>query len=68
MKIQIRKSKDGTGLYIADCSDLPGSPPVGVGKTKDGAVKSLLRAIIIHHHIWLRHLDLTTYEEELVNE
>lgn len=38
MKIKLEKQK---GYYTADCLDLPGSPPVGNGKTKELAMACL---------------------------
>lgn len=38
MKIQIEKSE---GHYRADCLDLPGTPPVGLGETPEMAVACL---------------------------
>ena len=38
MKIEIVKSEDH---YRADCKDLPGSPPVGLGSTPEMAVAHL---------------------------
>lgn len=38
MKIKIEKQSDH---YRADCLDLPGSPPVGVGRTPELAVSAL---------------------------
>ncbi len=39
MKIEIEWSADH---YRADCKDLPGSPPVGTGATKELAVVALM--------------------------
>lgn len=38
MRIDIEKSEDH---YRADCKDLPGSPPVGLGSTPEMAVACL---------------------------
>ena len=38
MNIKIEESSGG---YRADCIDLPGSPPVGTGKTKEMAIACL---------------------------
>lgn len=40
MKIEIVQSCDG---FRADCLDLPGTPPVGIGSTPIEAVESLFR-------------------------
>lgn len=39
MKIKIEKCSDH---YRADCSDLPGSPPVGLGETAELAMAHLM--------------------------
>lgn len=39
MKIKLEKQKKG--YYTADCLDLPGSPPIGTGKTKELAMACL---------------------------
>ena len=43
MKIDIEKSNDH---YRADCKDLPGSPPVGLGDTPEEAVACLFWRIL----------------------
>lgn len=40
MNIEISLKSDGT--FIADCSDLHGSPPLGFGETKNEALGSLI--------------------------
>jgi len=40
MKIKIQTLEGGQ--FIADCSDLPGSPPIGMGSTKEQAVALLI--------------------------
>ena len=42
MKIKIEKSDD---CYRADCLDCPGSPPVGMGRTKLEALASLFYSL-----------------------
>jgi hypothetical protein len=43
MKINIEKSEDH---YRADCKDLPGSPPVGLGETPEMAIACLFWRLI----------------------
>ena len=44
MKIKIDKQNE---MYIADCVDLPGMPPIGMGDTQDIAVKNLLFNLLL---------------------
>lgn len=57
MKIQIEKSKDH---FRADCLDLPGTPPVGLGETPEMAVSCLFYRMMFENaggyrdpHNWL---------------
>jgi hypothetical protein len=57
MKIQIEKSKDH---YRADCLDLSGAPPVGLGNTPEMAVACLFYRMMFENagggnnrHNWL---------------
>lgn len=56
MKIEIKKSKDH---YRADCKDLPGSPPVGLGSTPEIAVTCLFWRMVFedtggsHPQTWI---------------
>lgn len=60
MKIKIEKSQDH---YRADCLDLPGSPPVGLGETKEMAIACLFWRLKFEStggcdsHSWLDFLD-----------
>ncbi len=60
MLINITKNDDG---FEADCLDLPGSPPVGRAKTKEGAVASLFIRIISEKTMgrdskgWVEYID-----------
>lgn len=50
MKIKIEKSGGG---YRADFTEIPGSPPVGTGKTEGAAVATLF----IRNFEWVKKLD-----------
>ncbi len=43
MNIKVsRFNRTGDHKFCADCTDLPGSPPVGYGKTPEEAIGSLI--------------------------
>ncbi len=60
MKYKIEKFKDH---YRADCIDLPGSPPVGLGSTETEAAIHLFTRLIIESKSratltdWLQYID-----------
>lgn len=59
MKIEILKTKEH---YRADCLDLPGTPPVGIGSSKEQAVASLFCRMYIETNEldkWFDHLDFS---------
>ena len=43
MKVQVGKRGS---TYIADCIDLPGSPPIGIAITQEGAITDLLYKLL----------------------
>lgn len=43
MEIQVEKHND---FWRADCLDLPGSPPVGMGSTRELAICNLLHILL----------------------
>lgn len=43
MRIQIEKASDH---YRADCLDLPGTPPVGIGRTPELALAELMHVLL----------------------
>lgn len=62
MRIEIEKSGDN---YRADCLDLPGTPPVGEGKTKEEAVASLFYRILFcsaDETKWTRYVKRDVFE------
>lgn len=44
MRIELEKSE---GKWRADCKDLPGTPPVGIGRTQEEAVAMLFAKLLI---------------------
>lgn len=54
MKIKI--DKIANGHYKADCLDIPGSPRIGVGKTKKDAVANLF--IILYSDKYIDKIDM----------
>lgn len=50
MNIRIEKSGDH---YRADCLDLPGMPPVGIGDTPEMAVACLFWSLMFADTAWL---------------
>lgn len=57
MNIEIKKCDN---VYIADITGLPGSPPVGKGKTKFDALCELF-FLITHHPYFIQYMDKTTF-------
>jgi hypothetical protein len=60
MKIKVEKQPDH---YRADCLDLPGSPPVGVGRTPELAVAALFYLMhfdkpSVHADNWMKYIKL----------
>ena len=56
MNIEIKKYDN---VYIAEITGLPGSPPVGKGKTKIAAICELF-FLITHHPYFIQYIDKTT--------
>jgi hypothetical protein len=48
MKIKIEKTPRGN--YVADCLEMPGSPPSGHGTSKKSAVANLLTLLFFSTH------------------
>lgn len=65
MKISIQKSGDE---ITADMLDLPGTPPVGRGKTETEAIARLFWSILLEKDTWLKYLDLKTMQIERETE
>lgn len=63
MKIKIEKSVDH---YRADCLDLPGSPPVGLGESKEMAVTCLFW-MLLKEEIWIKYLTNILNEPIIIN-
>lgn len=67
MKIKISKynqklKRTDKQLYQADLKDLPGIPPIGIGKTKREAVASLFYIILVDRVDWIKSIDLESFE------
>lgn len=62
MEVEIKKSGDE---YRVELWDLPGTYPVGFGKTKIEAVFNLFQKLIFEHKSdWVKYIDLTTLNIE----
>lgn len=47
MRVTIKRDKKEAEVFIADCIDLPGSPPVGYGRSRQEALLYLLYALLV---------------------
>lgn len=61
MKISIQKRGDD---IAADMTDLPGTPPIGLGKTETEAIARLFWSILLEKDTWLKYLDLKSMQIE----
>lgn len=74
MKIEVIKLRDD--VYRTDCLDMTGTPPVGVGKSKDEAIGNLFRLLNLEIEgpsglTWLQknlNLDIEFIEDETNDE
>lgn len=64
IKIEKQKAGDDSIQYKADLEDLPGSPPVGIGKTPEEAVAVLFFTLISQGIGWIRHVSLLEFKVE----
>lgn len=65
MNIELMRQRDGR--FRADCKDLPGSPPVGFGGTKEVAVANLFYVLLLEcrlrpHLPWISILQQQTLQ------
>ena len=60
MKIKITKRMDAKPKYrfYANPVDLPGSPPIGYGRTEKEAVGEMFMRLFIEHDAWIEYIDL----------
>lgn len=56
MTIKLEKSGN---TFRADCLDLPGSPPIGDGQTKEEAVACLLLRMHLGRERWFNYIDMS---------
>ena len=56
MKLSIIEYKDGE--FKADLLDIPGTPPVGFGNTKEKAVASLLQILLSNASVYSKYVNI----------
>jgi len=58
MKIKIDKVSYGDVEYRADLLDLPGTPSIGEGRSKEEAVANLFYRLLAENNTWVRSMKL----------
>lgn len=66
--MKIKLIKCGENYWQADCLDLPGSPPIGVGKTDYEAIASLFSNLMYNIEHYKRSIKYNEKLEIIIND
>lgn len=58
MKLSIIEYKDGE--FKADLLDIPGSPPIGIGNSREKAVASLLQILLSNASVYSKYANINS--------
>lgn len=66
MRVRITRNEKELYQYVADCIDLPGSPPVGRGTTREKATINLMYMLFMDTHCnWRQYI--SDYDNGIVH-